>query len=1321
MNFLLKIIFFSIIIVAGGVRAAEIDNIRFSNIDADNGLPSNAVSDMLHDSRGFMWIGTRKGICRYDGYDIRVYCRDSIVKCFFEDSHGRLWVGTESGAMLYNHKMDSFETVATDTQANYILTCFAETGGTVYLSSFVGLFRFDEEKRIFVPLSAIGFRVNDMMKDDRGVLWLATPRGVWTIDPSHPESAAVLDLPPTQREPDPATLTLARDARGRIWIGKWNGVRVYDPENGSCERPLSAALVSGVVRAIEFDPQGNVWVGGEDGLHIVSTGGEVRHVSRGVRDVTGIGDNSIYVIYRDHNDNMWVGTYFGGVDVMFRNTSGFSNYSYGFSDRHLSGKAVRQIIADGDKALWIATEDGGLNHLDRPGRRFTHHTGTGKGIGLNYHNVHSLLTDRRGELWIGTFTGGLNIHDPLSGRTRWPRVVDRGVERNMIYSLAEDADGDVWIGTTHGLFVRRAGTETIEPAVIPKLSEAFVFSLACDSGGSIWIGTRNNGLFRLDKASGTFDRITDNTPRHNFITTIAIDPHGDVWAGTNDGGVIRFERGSGLTSFYTEADGLPSNSIMGLVFDNRGAMWVSTDCGLCRFSTDPANIRTYTSSDGLPTNLFNYNSAFRATDGELFFGTVDGMISFRPDRIEITRPSLKVEFTYLQTEGRKTTVGEKGSPLDNDITLTSFVRLTYKQAAAIGFGFTALNFSHAADIRYSIRLSGASPSWHDLGTEHRIIFPRLRHGRYKFSVKASYDGVEWDEEGMRSIDIQVMPPLLLSAWAKIVYALLAIGVAAWIWSFVRARAAKLQAEETSRQKSVLFGNISHDLKTPLSLILGPLQRMVADWRLDPDTRDTLSVVLRNTQRMKNLLEELLMMNKIEMSQLKVTVQQGDVLELIDRMCDIFRVFAVETGIDFRVSIDNRDRRWVWFSPTGIERIVYNLLSNAFKFTPEGGTIRLKAWLHEDADTLRIEVADTGEGIDPAEHEKIFENYYTTAEQGKHKGAGIGLALTHSLVNLYNGDISVESSPGEGALFRVRIDVDRRSYGDEQTSPVPVETTRRPERNDPENDYLKQTRIEIRRQKPKRSKILIVEDNRELNEFVGRIFSADFDILSAFDGAEGYDVAIRELPDIIISDIVMPEMDGLEMTRRLKDELRTSHIPVALLTARSEESEKVEGFSQGADVYIEKPFNPQRLEFQIRNLLNTRQRNIERFKQEAVALDARELTRSPRDEKFLSSVVDVIMKNLDNENFAVKDITDELHVSRSLLHIKLKSLIDLSVIEFVHNIRMKEARERLSQGMNVSEASFAVGISDPNYFTKCFKKQFGQTPSDFIRTLKITNR
>jgi DNA-binding response OmpR family regulator len=368
--------------------------------------------------------------------------------------------------------------------------------------------------------------------------------------------------------------------------------------------------------------------------------------------------------------------------------------------------------------------------------------------------------------------------------------------------------------------------------------------------------------------------------------------------------------------------------------------------------------------------------------------------------------------------------------------------------------------------------------------------------------------------------------------------------------------------------------------------------------------------------------------------------------------------------------------------------------------------------------LEMTVRDTGCGISKEEQQKIFENYYTAAEKGKHKGAGIGLALTKSLVQLHKGKISVESNENEGALFTASLNVSREAYAADQINEVPAEENSAvTEKYARENSsYLTEARTEIQNREARRSLILIVEDNHEMSEFVRRIFERDFDTAQACDGLSAYETAVQTMPDLIISDVMMPEMDGLELTRKLKSEFTTSHIPVVMLTAKSDEFEKIEGFEYGADAYIEKPFNPQRLELQVRNLLNTRNSTAQRFKNDT-KFDSRKLTKNPYDEKFLNNIVKLIMTNLDNDNFSVEDITDGLGVSRTVLHIKLKNLTDLSATEFIRNIRMKEAREKMLEGMNVSEASFAVGMSDPNYFTKCFKKQFGQTPSDFIRTLR----
>lgn len=1327
---------------------SEFDNIRFENSIVNAKLSSRGINHIMQDSKGFVWIATHEGLNCYDGYTMRRYLNNAgdstslvhdFVRYVFEDASSRIWVCTEGGVCSYDPNSDRFRTYTLNGKAFtgcHVITQLSD--GTVITARGGRLHEYDpasdEFRTINEPLGPPPFpiRINSLCEDADGILWMGTNAGVRCFDI---RSRKPVPLPVTG--PHAAEIAgnsfyaVRKDRRSRIWICQY-GVFVYDPQDGLTRSLTSSASRTNVLRTVEFDSQGNAWIGGENGIDIYDAELKFRrHIAHNVEDISNLNDNAVYTICKDRSGNMWVGTYFGGVNVMYIHTANFSVYPAGHSRKHLSGKAVREIIENDDHSLWIATEDGGLNLFDRRTRNFRHFGDRSDEIPVSYHNIHCLLKDSGRNLWIGSFSGGITRYDLRTKQAAYLKCRRGGIEATDIFALMKDRDGDIWIGTSEGLFVNRQGNgDRIENVRKQFISTRFIHCLACDRNGTLWIGTRNNGLFRYDKYADKLEEIPNQTPTQTFVTTLFVDKPGNVWAGTNNGGLRFFDHKSGQTITYTTQDGLPSNSVKSIVQDNYGYLWLGTSSGLSCFDPDNMQFINYTVADGLPDHTFNYNSAFKASNGELFFGTTNGMISFFPHTFYEVRDPLNVEITDFRIHGQRTQADPEHTALWDAVSSHSAVTLTNRQASSFSFTYTAINFSHAANIHYAVKMSGADSEWHDVENQHQVFFSNLRSGKYTLGIKASYNGSTWDEEGARYLDIEIKPPFYLSGWAYAAYFLFIVLGACATYAIIRTRMkmterinaermAKTQAEEMNLQKMHFFANISHDLKTPLTLIVGPLQKIVGEKSTDKRLREKLSVVLKNTQRMRNLLDKLLLLSKIEMGYARICVQQGDVLNFIDNICDIFRIFASDNGINFIVNIDYRHKD-VWFSVSNTERIVYNLLSNAFKFTPPGGVIRIKAELSkndEGQDILTISVKDNGAGIPPEQQEKIFDNYYSSAKS-ETSGTGIGLALTKSLVSLHHGTVTLHSAVGKGSVFSVRLNVSREAYVQEQVSGIRVEpeTALREKLIQEDNEYLQQARIEIQEQEGKRFHILIVEDNRELRDFVRQLFERNFDISVASDGKEGYETAMQLLPDLIISDVMMPEMDGFEMTRQLKSNLTTSHIPVVLLTAKTQEDDKIEGFETGADAYIAKPFNNTRLELQVRNLLNTRQNNMLRFKHNPQT-DVRSLAKTPHDEKFMERLVELIMSNLDNDQFSIKDITDSLSVSRSFLHIKLKNLADLSATEFIRTIKMKEARKKLLSGMNVSETSFAVGISDPNYFSKCFKKQFGQTPTEFLRSVR----
>lgn len=1339
---------FALLALTLPVTGSEFDNIRFENDIINAKLSSRGINHIMQDSKGFVWIATHEGLNCYDGYTMRRYfsiAGDStslvhdFVRYVFEDASHRIWICTEGGVCSYDCNSDQFKTYTLDGKAFtgcHVITQLND--GSVVTAKMGRLYVYDpgadEFRVISEPLGPSPFpiRINSLCEDADGILWMGTNAGVRCFD-----MKCRTAVTPPVTGPYAAEITgnafyaVRKDRRSRIWICQY-GVFVYDPQDGQTRSLASSASRTNVLRTVEFDNQGNAWIGGENGIDIYDAELKFRrHIAHNAEDISGLNDNAVYTIFRDRSGNMWVGTYFGGVNVMYIHTANFSVYPAGNSRKHLSGKAVREIIENNDHSLWIATEDGGLNYFDRETQNFKHFASRADEIPVNYHNVHCLLKDSDQNLWIGSFSGGITRYNLRTKRATYPRCMRGDTEARDIFTLLKDADGDIWIGSSEGLFVNRKGTgDRIENVRQRIIGTRFIYCLACDRNGMLWIGTRNNGLFRYDKKTETLEEIPNEDPRQAFVTTLFTDNAGNIWAGTNNGGLRFFDHETGQTATYTMHDGLPSNSVKSIVQDNYGYLWLGTSSGLSCFDPDNMQFINYTAADGLPDHTFNYNSAFKASHGELFFGTTNGMISFFPHTFYEVRDPLNVEITDFRIHGQRTQADPENSALWDAVRTNSVITLTNRQASSFSFTYTAVNFSHAADIHYAIRMSDGEGDWHDMENQHQVFFSNLRPGKYTLGIKASYNGSAWDEQGARYLEIEIRPPFFLSKWAYLIY-LTIIGAGAYAtYAIIRTRmkmterinaerTAKTQAEEMNLQKMHFFANISHDLKTPLTLIVGPLQKIVEEKNTDQRLREKIRVVLKNTQRMRSLLDKLLLLSKIEMGYARVCVQQGDVLNFIDNICDIFRIFASDNGINFIVNIDYRHKD-VWFSASNLERIVYNLLANAFKFTPSGGVIRIRAGLSRDTngmDILTLSVKDNGIGIPPEQQEKIFDNYYSSAKT-ETSGTGIGLALTKSLVSLHHGTISLRSAVGKGSVFSTKLNVSREAYTPEQINNVPIESEETVSKKllQENNEYLQQARIEIQEQEARRTHILIVEDNRELQDFIRQLFERNFDISVASDGSEGYEMAVQLLPDLIISDVMMPKMNGFEMTRKLKSNLMTSHIPIVLLTAKTQEEDKIEGFEMGADAYIAKPFNNTRLELQVRNLLNTRQNNILRFKHNPQT-DVRSLAKNPHDEKFMARLIDLIMENLDNDKFSIKDITDSLSVSRSFLHIKLKNLADLSATEFIKTVKMKEARKKLLSGMNVSETSFAIGISDPNYFSKCFKKQFGQTPTEFIKSVR----
>jgi signal transduction histidine kinase/DNA-binding response OmpR family regulator len=943
-------------------------------------------------------------------------------------------------------------------------------------------------------------------------------------------------------------------------------------------------------------------------------------------------------------------------------------------------------------------------------------------------------------MFIQPITGS-QVNDTHEGVLHIDKQKTHKVSR-VQYGFHYEEIGMIGEGALHAELVRNRSFEEATPPADLAVKNGLYQNVPNPHG-------KNKDVFHVDPLIGWntyplsytpifISRTEEQTPLPQFsssklyMTYLYMDSQGNIWAGTNNDGLFVLNKKGEKLKSYSKKE-LGSNAIKGIIEDDQNTIWIGTDNGLCNIQPKSGLISRYTIADGLPTNQFNYSSVCKKPDGELFFGTINGMISFYPEQVRPVEPHFNIALTGVWSNNDVVSSSNPDALLPASISESDVMTLTHEQAQSIRIEYSGLNYQYKDKTQYAMKLEGIDKEWQFVGNQHQVRFSNLPTGDYTLKIKASNDGVNWDEKGQKELTIHVLPPWWLSIWAYLTYVCMVLCIIYLAYKYTKARLILLMRLKTEHEQRVnmekmnqskinFFTYVSHDLKTPLTLILSPLQRLIKQKQIDNNDREKLEVIYRNANRMHYLIDELLTFSKIEMQQMEINVRKGNIMHFLEEISHIFDIVSKEKEIDFIVSLEETDEE-VWFSPSKLERIMYNLLSNAFKYTQPGDYVKLSAkLLKKDSENfIEISVKDSGRGIPKEMKDKIFDSYFQVEKKDHREGFGLGLSLTKSLIHMHKGEIKVESEVGKGSEFIVSLNVSESAYSSSEKSLESITS----EEIQKYNLRMKET-IELipdqlisteQDNTDVKESILIVEDNKEMNDYLAEIFSKDYQVFRAYNGAEACKLLKKQLPDLIVSDVMMPVMDGLELTAYVKQDLNSSHIPVILLTAKTDELDHTQGYLKGADAYITKPFNAQNLELLVQNMRTNRKQNIEYFKR-IEKLNITQITNNPRDEVFMKELVDLIMANIKDEEFGVTEIITHMKVSRSLLHTKLKSLTGCSITQFMRTIKMKEAKIHLQNGMNVSEASYAVGMSDPNYFTKCFKKEFNITPTEFIKQLNL---
>lgn len=1321
------------------------ENIDFNHLTSENGLSNNSVLSIAQDGQGFIWLGTTNGLNRYDGSQIKIYTAGGAqgfglssnnILSLFRDSRRQLWVGSSGGLNYYNDEKDRFEKITLPVSGPVAVNCiFEDRQQRLWIGTSKGAFALSatrERIACFVTpgkQNLAGGMVKSIFQDRAGSIWMGSTTGLvrmwqtgnrlyyesFSHDPANSKSLSSDNIS-----------AICEDRAHHLWIGTQNsGLNLYEPATRTFMQFAKGngpqGLVHNNIRTLMAQNDSSLWIGTQEGLSILNTRTwqTVSFQNEG-GDPKSLSQNSIYSLYKDANGSVWIGTYFGGANRVDAFTTGFRVMHNDGSPNAIPNNVVSSILEDHNTDLWIGTEGGGLVLYNRRNGQFNVFKNNGNDPGSIASNlVKVVYIDKQGYIWCGTHGGGLNVLDPATRTFRHYLYKPEDAESAglEITSLEEDDQGRFWLATNAGIRIFKKSGLQLEPVPVDlidkKLSGFSVNKIYKDRDGWIWMGGLS-GLFTVK--GNQLHTISDSISVNTFLG----DAAGNIWAGARNGTLIFYDKKKQTLSPFTILSG-QSKNIVGILQDQHGFLWLSTDEGLVRFDPVTKAVLSYAVADGLAGREFNYNSYLKDSKGAFYFGGYRGITYFLPDQIEVNRYQAPLVFTNLRLNNADVRIGASDGLLQRNISHTVDVSFNHNQNL-FTLNFALLNFIKSNKNRYSYKLAGFDKDWKQVRTPS-ATYTNLPPGNYTFSVRgANNDGLWTDPISMK---ITVLPPFWRTWWAYTVYLLLFIGILFFITRFLFLRALLKKEDELHQVKLNFFTNVSHELRTHLALIMAPVEKLLEVNQSDPFTQQQIVQIKNNSNRLLKLVSELMDFRKAESDHLKLEVKEQDLIAFLQEIYSSFSELSLAKNIQISFTHDT-ETALLYFDEKQLEKVFFNLLANAFKFTPEGGRITVSVQ-HGETST-EIQVADTGRGIAAPYLNKLFTNYYQVADHGmQNTGYGIGLALSKKITELHGGSIRVESTPaadsssGHTCFFVTLLHGKKHFENDPHVSIFRQQAAAIFRSDEPAlitATQISNSLFPVNRQHT----ILIVEDNPELRALICQQLEPGYFIQQAADGLQGWEMATVSIPDLIISDVMMPGLNGIELCTRLKTDPRTSHIPVILLTAKSTQADQVSGLEHGADIYITKPFSTRILELHIRNLLEARrklqQRTIREFTVRAAQASPPEdisMARNKIDSDFLHTIIGIIDGHLEDADFSVEKLSRKVGMSAPILYKKLRALTNMSVNEFIKTRRFKKAAELILQKeLTINEVSYAVGYEDRKYFSREFKKYFGVAPSDFTQ-------
>ncbi|MDN5287082.1 MAG: response regulator [Mucilaginibacter sp.] len=1235
------------------------------------------------------------------------------------DKDGNLWVGNDQGLDRYNSKTETFTHInAPNTDA---VRCIVnDKNNNCWFVAGPLLMEYEARSGKITEFKTFQhFEATSVAINNDGVIWVSSTSGTLekldTITRSFTSYNVFKSSKPVASN---FIEKIYSAGNNKLFVGTTNqGVKEFDCTTGTYKDLLTynANKTEIYVRDFAKYSANEFWIATESGVFIYDVQkGTFTNLKKHFNDLYSISDNAIYALYKDAEGGIWAGTYFGGVNYYPKQYSTFNKVYPGSDKTGLQGNVVREICKDQYGNLWMGTEDNGLNKLGPDKHTWTHYY-PGVKNSISNTNIHGLLANGD-ELFVGTFERGLDVLNIPTGKVvRYYLAGDakNKLKSNFIICFCKTRSGLILVGTTRGLY--KYNTTTKDFTLIDKVPPYdFIYDIKEDHLGKVWVGTVHDGVHYYDPANNSGGKLTDTHSITNALNSSSVngifeDTDHQLWFATEGLGLWNYDPIKKTFKFYDLNNGFPSNYIFRILEDDNKNLWISTTRGLVCFNIPTKDIKVYTRTSGLLSDQFNYNSAFKDTDGTMYFGCVKGMISFNPTLFKQNNFVAPVYITGFQVHNQEISVGGGDSLLSKSIICTKKINLNHNQSS-FSIDFAALSYSSPEMTQYKYMMKGLDKGWTYLKTNRKVYFTQLLPGHYTLIVKAANNNGIWSSEET-TLQINITPPFWESVWAYIIYVLLILLV---VYYLLRQYHMKTRAKnkrlieilENDKEKQIynakieFFTNVAHEIRTPLTLIKGPMEKVIKSAGSVPEIQNNLKIMEKNTDRLLDLTNQLLDFRKTETNGFSLSFVKTDITELLADTFLRFKPMAEQKNLHYEL-VHPPKNLYAYVDIEAFNKIISNLINNAIKYSKSVVEMELLVQ-QEDEATFSIEIRNNGHIVPYEMREKIFEPFFRLKESEKQIGTGIGLSLSRSLAELHKGLLVLNKSINNLNIFMLTLPVHQDEEFDLRSTPEDYEMT---DKNREENfDFMKPV-------------ILLVDDNPEILDFISDDLSDKYAVVKALNGQDALDMIGIENIQLIISDVMMPVMDGFELCKIIKTNFDYSHIPIILLTAKNTLQSKIEGLEVGADAYIEKPFSPEHLQVQIANLLINRNKIKEHFASSPLA-NINTMAYSKPDESFLDKLNAAINKNIQNPDLDVEHIANLMNMSKPTLYRKVKAISNLTINELINITRLKAAAMLLENGdYKIYEVANMVGYSSQSHLGRNFLKQFGTTPSEYQQNKK----